>query len=170
MEEALTSYLLADAGVAGLVGSRTTWSARSQASALPAIVLQVIDGAPVYTDEGETGLTATRVQADCWRRDYASAKQVARALKARLSGARVTTGGVEFQAVFADSEPDLFERSQGGEELYRTSMDGLALLERSEHARLRWTQDHPHLGWSADRWRAREIGCAQWRTDRRDRR
>ncbi len=123
MEEALTSYLLADAGLVGLVANRITWAARPQASALPSIVLQVIDGVPVYADEGETGLTATRVQADCWGASYASAKQVARALKARLSGVHVTGGAVEFQAVFADSEQDLFERGQGGEELYRTSMD-----------------------------------------------
>ena len=35
----------------------------------------------------------------------------------------MTTGGVEFQAVFVDSEQDLFERGQGGEELYRTTID-----------------------------------------------
>jgi len=103
MEEALTSYLLAASAIAEFVGNRITWATRPQASAFPAIVLQVIDGVPVYADEGETGLTATRVQADCWGRDYASAKQVARALKARLSGVKVTVGSVEFQAVFAKS-------------------------------------------------------------------
>ncbi len=123
MEEALTNYLLTDASITGLVGNRITWSVRPQASALPSIVLQVIDGVPVYADEGEMGLTATRVQADCWGRDYASAKQVARAVKARLSGVRVTVGSIEFQAVFTDSEQDLFERGQGGDELYRTAMD-----------------------------------------------
>ena len=123
MEEALTSYLLTDASLAVLVGNRITWAARPQASTLPSIVLQVIDGVPVYADEGETGLTETRVQIDAWGKDYASAKSVARAVKARLSGARVTTGGVEFQAVFVDSEQDLFERGQGGEELYRTTID-----------------------------------------------
>lgn len=123
MEEALINYLLADGGIAGLVGDRITWSARPQASDLPSIVLHVIDGVPVYVDEGETGLTATRVQIDCWATNYAAAKEAARAVKARLSGARVVFGGVEFQAVFTDSEQDLFERGQGGEELYRTSID-----------------------------------------------
>ena len=74
-------------------------------------------------DEGETGLTATRVQADCWGASYAAVKAVARTVKSRLSGVKVTVGGVEFQAIFADSEQDLFERGQGGEELYRTAVD-----------------------------------------------
>jgi len=70
------SYLLAASAIAEFVGNRITWATRPQASAFPAIVLQVIDGVPVYADEGETGLTATRVQADCWGRDYVSLPKI----------------------------------------------------------------------------------------------
>jgi len=124
MEEAITAALLADPGLAALAADRVTWGLRQQGSALPAVVLMRVDGAPVYCDDGETGLFSGRLQVDCWGATYASAKTLARAVKALLSGARFTQGGVEFQAVWIELEQDLYEQGTGSEpDLYRTSID-----------------------------------------------
>lgn len=65
MEEALRAALLADAGVAALVGTRAYWRERAQTSPTPAIVLHNITGRPDYTMEGRSGLTSYLVQVNC---------------------------------------------------------------------------------------------------------
>jgi len=125
MEEAFTNYLLGSTGLAELVGPRITWATRPQASALPAIVLHKISGAPEYSDEGEAGLASARIQVDCWGPTYAAAKTVARQVMARLSGdgAAFNQDGIEFQAAFNEDGQDSFERGAGGEDLYRHRLD-----------------------------------------------
>ena len=125
MEEAFTAYLLGSTGLVALVVDRITWATRPQASALPAIVLHKISGAPEYADEGEVGLLSARIQVDCWGATYAAAKAVAREVMARLSaaGAAFNEGNFEFQASFNEDEQDSFERGAGGEDLYRSRLD-----------------------------------------------
>jgi hypothetical protein len=125
MEEAFTNYLLGASGLTALVGPRITWATRPQASALPSVVLHKITSQPIYSDEGESGLTSARMQIDCWGATYAAAKGVARQVMARLSGggASFTQSNFEFQASFAEDEQDSFERGAGGEDLYRVRLD-----------------------------------------------
>lgn len=129
MENALTNFLLGSNGITSLVGQRITWTSRPQASALPAIVLHKISSAPQYSDEGESGLFSSRVQVDCWAKDGngtsgdTSARAVAAAVKARVSGLRQTSGGIEFQAIFVEDEQGTFEQGAGSEELYRYRVD-----------------------------------------------
>lgn len=128
MEEALTSWLLEDDGIASLVGSRITWVARPQASGLPAIALTRIDGAPVNSDDGADALTESRVQVDCWALTYAAAKGAARAVISRVSGIEIVHGGVDFQGVYIDGEADTFDSGSNvgtgtAERLYRTRLD-----------------------------------------------
>lgn len=121
----MTSLLLGSSGLTALVGQRITWATRPQAHALPAIVLHKIDGAPVYSDEGESGLFSARVQIDAWASTYAAARGVARQVMAVLSGygpADPVTG-IEFQGVFAEDESDSFEEATGGVRLYRVRGD-----------------------------------------------
>lgn len=131
MEEAFTNYLLGSTGLTDLIGERIDWATRPQASALPALVLHKISGAPEYSDEGEVGLLSARIQIDCWATNvpplsgYAIAKNVTREVMARLSGggAAFTQDNFEFQASFNEDEQDSFERGAGGEDLYRTRLD-----------------------------------------------
>jgi hypothetical protein len=132
MEEAFAAFLLADGTVASLSGSRLSWAIRDQAAGLPCIVLTKVSGFPIASDEGDSGLVESRIQVDVWatnRADpdpasgYALAKMLARAVANRLSGIQTTTGGIDFQAIFTDTERDGFERAAGGIELYRVSQD-----------------------------------------------
>lgn len=123
MEEALPKYLLASSGLTALIGQRIDWAARPQASALPALVLHMISGAPEYDDDGEVGLFTARIQFDCWGATYLAAKNVARQVKARLSGKAFVQDGIEFQAAFFENEQDSRESAAGAEELYRVRLD-----------------------------------------------
>lgn len=123
MEEALATLLLGTSAIASLIGNRLTWLVRVQNSPLPSLVLNVISNVPEYSDEGDAGLKQARVQIDCWALTYASAKALARAVKARLSGMRETASGVEFSAAWVDLEQDLFDTGAAGQSLYRVSLD-----------------------------------------------
>lgn len=122
MEAALIAQLLATTGITSLVGQRITWGRRDQGGALPAIVLHRIDGSPDYHLQGASGLVSSRVQVDCWASSYGSAKSVARAVDAAMSGVRFVRGAIRFDAVLIiDESDDTFDES--GTALYRTRLD-----------------------------------------------
>lgn len=123
MEEALRTFLLASAGLTALVGTRIHWVRSPQGSASPRIVLYVISGLRDMRMDGPTGLIASRVQVDCIGASYGSAKAVARAVEARLSGYTGTASGIVFQGCFLIGERDDFEDADTPDKLFRTSLD-----------------------------------------------
>lgn len=102
MEEALVALFLADAALAGLIGSRIHWGVRPQGEALPGVTLFRTDGAEGRIYTGGDGFADSIVQADCWAETYAAAKGVARALKAAAVGRH----GAVLKGVFVESERD----------------------------------------------------------------
>lgn len=123
MEEALRTFLLASAGLTALVGTRIHFVRSPQGSASPRIVLYVISGLRDMRMDGPTGLIASRVQVDCIGASYGSAKAVARAVEARLSGYTGTASGIVFQGCFLIGERDDFEDADTPDKLFRTSLD-----------------------------------------------
>jgi hypothetical protein len=63
------------------------------------------------------------VQVDCYGLTFSSAKGLARAVEAVLSGLTVSTGGIEFQGCFLDAERDGYEDNAAPDKLFRTSLD-----------------------------------------------
>jgi hypothetical protein len=129
MEEALTKHLLASTAVTAMVGDRITWDERPQGDSLPSLVLQVIDGAPEYSDEGSARLTTLRVQIDCWatHADGANggtiAKQLGRAVAEALPVAMMIDG-IDFQGVFPEIIHDFApEIGPGQVKFFRRSLD-----------------------------------------------
>lgn len=130
MEESLISYLLAPGSqVASACASRIYWVLRPQGTTAPALVLNVISTVPDYVMSAPAGgqrLTESRVQCDAYAPTYASAKEIIRALNARLSGATFTQGAIEFQGAFVDGERDSYEAMpNSSDRLFRTSVDFL---------------------------------------------
>jgi hypothetical protein len=129
MEESLTALLLAYSPLTSLVGTNPTrvyWMRAPQNVAEPFVVLQVISSVPDVSHQGPSGLIPARVQADCYSDSYTSAKAVARAVTARLSGYRGTPtppGTVTFDGVFKDAERDEYEPDDSPDKLFRVSMD-----------------------------------------------
>lgn len=120
MEEALSAFLLASAGLSALVGTRVDWSRRPQAGALPSIILHQISAPRTYTMTGRDALMGQLVQIDCWGVSFKSAKDTARAVAAVLE----TPPPPEIRAFFIENErTDLDPGESGSIDLYRTSLD-----------------------------------------------
>lgn len=117
MEEALVAYLLSVGGLSTLVGTRINWEQRPQASDLPAITLTVVSVQRDRHYTGRSGLSSSRVQADCWGRTYDEAKRVGRALIAACEPAPPG-----FQAILIDSERDDLDDGAPGV-FFRTAID-----------------------------------------------
>jgi Protein of unknown function (DUF3168) len=123
VEEALTALLNSAAPLTALVAGRINWGVKPQGKGVPFVVLQRISGLRDMKMSGPSGLVSSRVQADCYGLTYTSAKNVARAVRDRLSGYRGTVAGRIIQGVFLDSERDIFEPAETPDKLFRTSMD-----------------------------------------------
>lgn len=123
MEEALRSVMLEAADIAALVATRVHWVRSPQGSASPRIVLYRISGLRDMTMRGPSGLVASRVQVDCIGTSYGSAKAVARAVEARLSGFSGWSSGIRFDGCFLIGERDDFEDADTPDKLFRTSLD-----------------------------------------------
>jgi len=102
MEEVLRSLLLSTTAVPTLCGTRIGWGGSPQGPASPRIALWVIAGNGDPTLTGPDGLSVGRVQADCYGTTYASAKTLARAVRAALDGYR----GGNFRGVFHEGTRD----------------------------------------------------------------
>ena len=123
MEYALKQLLLTDTSIANLVGTRINWVKSQQGAASPRIVLYRVSGVRDMHMQGPSGLVSSRVQGDCLGLTYDSAKSVARAVEARLSGFKGTRGAVRFDGCFLDNERDDDSYSDTPDKLFRTSLD-----------------------------------------------
>ncbi len=131
MKQALRDFLLADDGVAGLVGARVSWATRPRRAALPSIVMTQISGVRDYHMVAPSRLVTSRVQVDCWALSNAEAEQLAVAVNGAMSGLRMTltvrpnSAPVQIQGAFLESQIDLSEdgSTPPDEMLHRISMD-----------------------------------------------
>lgn len=130
MEEDIRTRLLATSGVTTLVSQRIYCGSRPQGGTLPDIIINRVSGAPVYTDDGESGLAEARIEIDCWGTTYGAAKNVARAVIASLSAFFGTVGSTTFQYILLDAERDFREGGGNASEyLFRTNMDFVIWFE-----------------------------------------
>jgi hypothetical protein len=126
MEQAITQKLISSGPVTTLVGTspaRIQWDRRPQAAALPSITLTNISGAPLYSDEGSTGLVMRRVQIDCWADDSTEAKSLARAVSSCLRQPFMTSAAFTFSGVFPENTIDFTEQEQGDKPIYRRMLE-----------------------------------------------
>lgn len=123
MEAAIRTLLLADATVAGLVADRIYPLVLPQKPTLPAVTYQRIS-TPIQYAQGGPSLATPRLQIDCWAGDYDSAKALAAAVAAVLSGYKGTTGGLKVLGVFSGGrDSESFEADARPTSLYRNSSD-----------------------------------------------
>ncbi|MBK8772800.1 MAG: hypothetical protein IPM06_20550 [Rhizobiales bacterium] len=86
-------------------------------------MLRRISGVRDYKLSGATGLVESRVQVDCYGSTYASAKAVARAVEAVLSGYSGTQGATTFDGIFLIAERDLIDDDESPADLHGVSLD-----------------------------------------------
>jgi hypothetical protein len=120
MQGALRARLLAAATVTARVAQRVYWVDRPQATALPAITLQIIDEPRDQHMAGFQDLRQALVQVDAWAATYAEAAALKEAVITALVPAH-SGDGVDFRRAFVRTR-DLFERTET-QAFHRASMD-----------------------------------------------
>lgn len=118
---ALRARLIADATVAGVVGTRVHWTLVPQDSALPYIRLQTVSDLRPSDLEGYDGTRETRVQADCFATRHAAARTLAEAVIAAAI-APFTQDGVAFGRIEAEGPRDLGDDTPQGY-IHQSSLD-----------------------------------------------
>jgi hypothetical protein len=124
VEKGIIAKLLATSGVTSLCSDRIYPGSVPQADPLPAVVVNKISGAPLYTDDGQAGLQSDRVQVDAWAASFLASKTISDAFKAALSGFSGSAGGVTIEFAMIENERDDREGgSNASEYRFRSSVD-----------------------------------------------
>lgn len=118
---ALVDRLLADPGVAGLVGDRIHWGIVPQGTPLPYVRLQVVSDPRPQHLKGYEGARTSRVQSDSFAATYAASRAIAEAQVAALTEP-ADHGGVRFGGIAAQGPRDLGEDGDDGF-IHRASID-----------------------------------------------
>lgn len=131
MEEALVARLAAAPAVAAVVGSRISFFGRQREDILPALMLTTIDPGREWTHAGPDWLDRAMVQFDCWGSTPAQVVALKTALRDVLEIA-ATAGGIKFHPAMLTSERwDEEVNPDGGQRLFRISLDYLFYHEES---------------------------------------
>lgn len=83
-EVQLKDLLLADEGVAAIVGHKIFPLVIPQGTKLPCVSFQRISGMPANTLLGASGLEKINIEIDAWAKNYADAKDLAIAIRAAM--------------------------------------------------------------------------------------
>jgi hypothetical protein len=106
LETELRAYTLADATVAGLVGTRMYPQKLPQNPTLPALVYQRIDTRREHAHDGPDQLPRPRMQIAAWASSSATAWDVVNAVRERLDGYRGAMGAIDVQSCLCVGERD----------------------------------------------------------------
>ena len=112
-EADLRDRLVNDAAVAAIVGARVYWDIRPQDSALPALVLRLVNGARDASFGGAMGTQGNQVQFDC----MAASKSVSMALRNAAIAVAETpgvAGATGFQGGIVDLYRSMAEDTASG--------------------------------------------------------
>lgn len=124
IDTAIIQMLLADAPVVAIVGDSIWPGSKPQASGYPAIVVNWIEGNPVYTNDGDSGLNNVRLELNCYGETYTQAKDLAVAVKVLLSGFQGANSGISIENTLIASERDFRESGSNADEyLFRVNLD-----------------------------------------------
>ena len=110
----LRTYLLADATISGLVGTRIDPNKLSQNPTLPAVTYTMISAQRPSNADSPAIVTGQRIQIDCWGSTYAQAVNVFEAIRKRLNGKSsgdIIVALLDNEREFYEPEPELYRRS-----------------------------------------------------------
>jgi hypothetical protein len=124
----LRAYLLDDAAIAAIVGTRIYPIVLPQGQVQTSIVYTRISGFGDNHMLGPSGLSRPRIQIDCWSQSADTAAQLANLVKERVDGFRGSwlwgedspAEAIVVQGVFFEGERENYDDAAG---LYRVSRD-----------------------------------------------
>lgn len=120
------TFLLANAPLAALIGTRIYPLQLPQTPTLPAITQQVISDVYELAQYGTSGYPTARVQYDCWGATYLSARAVAAALRVAIDGYYGAMGGTNVWAARVGNMIDLLDAET---KRFRTMVDVFYMRE-----------------------------------------
>jgi len=134
MRVGLRAYLLDDAAIAAIVGSRVHPLVLPQGDTGPSIVYSRISAVGDHHMSAASGLVQTRLQLDCWAASLDNAAALADLVKQRLDGFSGTmlwgedspAEAIVVQGIFFDGEREDFDNAA---KLHRVSRDYLIWYE-----------------------------------------
>lgn len=138
VELGMVARLRASAGLAALVQNRIYAVLAPQSARLPYVTYRRDDTSRELSDDGYCGPTTATIQVNAVADDYATAKQVADAIRDRMDGLAGNCGGTTVQMVTVDRDADFLEQYGEGSEdwRYRVMM----------RLQIRWAESAPALG------------------------
>ncbi len=119
--EDFATFLSADPGVSGLIGSRIYPRLLPQNATLPAVVYSQVSGLRVTTHDKAANFTDQVYQFECVASDYKSMKKLAEKVRQAMEGFQGTMGATNVQGVFMTGERDA--PYQLDSLTYRTDLD-----------------------------------------------
>ena len=120
LPEALRAFILADATVAALIGTRMYALILPQNPTMPALTYTIFGAGGILSHDGPSGLENPTVQIDAWGTTYSDAFELAEAVRVRLNGYSGLLDTVHAQGIFLVRKRDSYENES---ELYRRSTD-----------------------------------------------
>lgn len=127
MEEAFRALILAQPGIAALIGTRVYPLVLPQGFERPAIKFQIISTSRDYKQDGDDGVPTRRIQVDIYGDTYAQVKAVRDATLVLSGINHISVGSppVYFHGIFFDDERDFYESvlDDAGPKLFRKSYD-----------------------------------------------
>ena len=119
----LLAYILADATVAGLIGTRLFALRAEQNATTPFVVWQDISGEGIYAHDGPTGLRTFRIQFSIYAPTVTQTEDVAAAIVNRIDGySGVLNSAVRIGFTFFDNDVS-FDHELDSEGLRQRSID-----------------------------------------------
>ena len=122
LQSALVARLIADAGVAALVGDRLYWSKVPQGTAMPYVRMQTVSDPRPQNLQGYDGARTVRVQVDVFARSHGNARAASEAIVAAVA-LPATFAGVRFGRCAAQGPRDLGEDDTPEGFIHRLSTD-----------------------------------------------
>lgn len=125
-ESLLSDHLLADTGIAAIVGNKVFALVIPEGTVLPCLSFQRLSGQPANTLSGHSGLEAISVQIDAWGKTYTEAKELAKAVRAAMPAQGAVWGAHLME------DQDFFEDGTNLRNYYRVSMEYLVWFLETE--------------------------------------
>lgn len=119
-EAALIARVRTDSGVTAIIGNRSNWDERPQASGLPALTFQTVTDERAQHLKGYAGMQEVTVQADIWAATSVQRRAAREAVIAALVPPTVVDG-ISFRR--AEVTARAGSEKQGEQTIYRASLD-----------------------------------------------
>lgn len=127
IEESLHAYLVSQAAITAIAGTRIYPTRAPQGAAFPRATYQLVSREHRHATALASGTASSRYQISCWGASYATAKQLADAIRETIDGYSGAWGSDTIDVVMVTNDVEFFEPPSDGAEVgtYHVALDVL---------------------------------------------